>query len=421
MKKLILILAAATISMHVMAQDKYVTTALTELSQSHLDEAKEAIDKAMANPESSEKPKALWAKAQVYYGLQMSDKYKASNPYREGFKSLMKLIEVKPDYEKEGVDQLLAFSLFYFYNDGAKANNDKHFSDASEFMGNVVKIHDLNGGKRFSKLPADKLKQLDTLSAQAYQTMANASYYSNNYAQAIPLLINVKNNPITRSPTAYECLIDAYNKNKNTADAYTTIGEARKAFPEDVTIRNYELNYYIMAGKQDDLIKKLEEASAKEPGNSDILFNIATTYLSMANPKEGAKPANAAELTAKSEDAFQRTLKIAPDNAGYNYNFGALYYNQATDYNDKMNAITGSSATDLKKYDEIKAKRDAEFVKSMPYFEKAYTVLSANEASLKGEDRNTYKSTLLALKEVYLRQNKMDKSAEMKKKYESIN
>ena len=85
-----------------------------------------------------------------------------------------------------------------------------------------------------------------------------------------------------------------------------------------------------------------------------------------------------------------------------------------------MIAITGNSAADLKKYDELKAKRDALFIKSTPYFEKAYDVFSANEANLKGEDKRTYKSTLLALSRVYATQNKLDKSTEMKKKYDAM-
>jgi hypothetical protein len=420
MKKIVLIFATFAATFQGIAQDKYVTSALTALNSKNYDEAKESIDKAMTSPETKEKPKALFAKAQVYLSMQMmgGDKYSASNPYREGAQALYKLIEVKPEYEKATVDQLLLIVAYYYFNDGVKAYNDKKYTESGDLMKNVTKIIEMKGAKRFENIP--DTKKFDTIAAEAYQTLANSAYYSRKYDEAIPMLIKVKNNSITKTPTAYECLIDAYNKQKNSAEAYATIEEARKAFPDDVTIRNYELNYFIMSGKQDELIKKLEEAAIKEPNNSDILFNIATTYLGMANPKDGKKPANAAALTAKSEDAFQRALKLAPENAGYNYNFGALYYNQATEYNDQMNAITGSSAADLKKYDDLKAKRDALFGKSMPYFEKAYSVLSVNESSLKGDDMNTYKSTLLALKEVYARQNKLDKSSDMKKKYDSI-
>ncbi|MFI5196582.1 MAG: hypothetical protein ACHQD8_05790 [Chitinophagales bacterium] len=418
MKKIILIIATLVVTFPGMAQEKYVTSALTAIKNDNFDEAKDNIDKAMASPETKEKPKTLFAKVQIYFKLQNSDKYKASNPYREGAQALFKLLEVKPDYEAKTADQYLLVAAYLYFNDGVKAYNDKKYTESSELMKNMTKVYEMRGTRKFEGLP--DMKRLDTIAADAYQTLANSAYYASKYDEAIPLLIKVKNNPITKTPTAYECLIDAYNKQKNTAEAHTMIEEARKAFPDDVTLRNYELNYYIMSGKQEELIKKLEEAAVKEPNNSDILFNLATTYLGMANPKDGKKPANQVELTAKSEDAFFSALKLSPENPGYNYNFGALYYNQATEYNNQMNAITGSSAADLRKYDDLKAKRDALFAKSMPYFEKAYTILSANESSLKGEDLSTYKSTLLALREVYARQDKLDKSADMKKKYESL-
>ena len=421
MKKAILIIAAVGISYSGIAQEKYVVSALTALKGGNLEEAKQDIDKAAGAPESKDKPKTLFAKAQIYFAMQNDNKFAATHPYREAAQALLKLAEVKPDYEKTAADQLLLISAFMYYNDGVKTYNDKSnakkYDETSDYMKNVIKIHDLNGGKRFEKLP--NIKSFDTVNADAYLMMANASYYGSKYDEAIPLLVKVKNSPITRTPSVYECLIDAYNKQKNPTEAFAMIEEARKAFPDDVTLRNYELNYFITAGKQDELVKKLEEAAAKEPANADIQFNLATTYLGMANGKDNKKPANSAELYTKSETAFQNATRLSPDNSGYNYNFGALYYNQATEVNDQMNQLS-TSAADQKKYDELKAKRDGLFAKSTPYFEKAYNALSPNESTVKGEDMKTYKSTLLALKEVYARQSKMDKSAEMKKKYEGI-
>ena len=426
MKKLILIIATLGISFAGIAQDKYVTSANVALKANNLDEAKDNIDKAMASPETKEKPKALLAKGEIYLALQGVDKYKSSNPYREAYHAFMKLREVKPDYEQQTVYQYLPICAFHYFNDGVRAYNDKKFTDAIDDMKEVIKVHEIISGVKMD-VPAEyqqqvqqAMKQFDTVSAQAGLTMANSAYYGANYDQAIPMLTNAKNNPITKTASVYQCLVDAYNKQKDTKNAFTIIEEARAIFPDDATLRNYELNYYISSGKQDELIKKLEEASAKEPNNSDIIFNLATSYLDLANPKDGKKPANYSELMAKSEDAFQRAIKLSPENGGYNYNYAALYFNQATDINEQMNAITGNSAADLKKYDELKAKRDALFIKSTPYFEKAYDVFSANEANLKGEDKRTYKSTLLALSRVYATQNKLDKSTEMKKKYDAM-
>src|SRR5205814_1538236 len=110
------------------------------------------------------------------------------------------------------------------------------------------------------------------------------------------------------------------------------------------------------------LVKKLEEAAAKEPENAEIQFNLATTYLEAMRQKE-KKPANMTEHAAKTEAAFQRALKLAPDNAGYNYSFGTFYYFQTAEVIEKMNSL-GTSAGEQKKYDELKASLDGLFTKS---------------------------------------------------------
>ncbi|MCF8449168.1 MAG: hypothetical protein K9G49_04785 [Taibaiella sp.] len=420
MKKAILIAAAVGMTLPGIAQDKFVVSANLALKSQNYDEAKTEIDKAMANPETSEKPKAMFAKAQIYFSLQNVEKYKGSNPYKEGLKTTIKLAETKPDYEKSTVDQMLILGGFLSYNEGVKAYNEKKYTESVELMKTVTKIGEMGGGKRFEKQPPNMMKQMDTVVADAYLTMANSVYYAGNMDEAIPLLIKVKSNPIRRIPSVYECLIDAYSRQKNSAQELATIEEARKIFPNDVTLRNYELNYYIKAGKMDELIKRLEDAASKEPNNSDIQFNIATTYLSMASPKDGKKPANSAELFTKSEEAFVRAIKIAPENSGFNYNFGALYFNQATDYNDQINAITGSSKADQEKYESLKAKRDGLFAKATPYFEKSYSILNPTESTLKGEDLKTYKSTLTALNRIYVLQSKLDKAADMKRRLDLL-
>ncbi|MCD6013681.1 MAG: hypothetical protein K0Q79_3543 [Flavipsychrobacter sp.] len=420
MKKVLLVAAAIGFGFNGIAQEKYVVSANVALSKQSYDEAKDNIDKAMASPETKDKPKTLFVKGQVYLALQTIDKYKAMSPYREGVQAVLKLVEIKPDYEKSTVDQLLLIGGYFYYNDGVKAYNDKKFADAAEYMRNVIKIRELGGGKRFDKFQPSEQKKFDTVAAESNQTMAMSLSNLGKYDEAIPLLMAVKSNPITRSPAIYETIIFIYNTQEKSNEAYAMIQEARKAYPDDVAIRNYELNYFIKSGKQDELVKKLEDAAAKDPSNADIQFNIATSYLTAASPKSGPKPANVAELLSKSEAAFQKALQLAPNNAGYNYNFGALYFNQATDVNDQMNAITGTSDADDKKYEALKAKRDEYFSKSTPYFEKAYSIMAATEKDLAGNEKATYKNVILALKEVYARQNKMDKSAEMKKKYESL-
>jgi Tfp pilus assembly protein PilF len=418
MKKAILIIAVLGVSMAGKAQEKYVVSAGVALNGHNLDEAKENIDKAMQG-DTKEKPKALFIKGEIYTQMQTADKYKSSNPYREAAQALMKLAEIKADYEKDNTDQMLLFCANYYYNDGVRVysdkSNDKRYAESADCMRNVIKIHDLNDGKRFEKSPRARL--FDTMAANAALIIASGAYLQGNNDEAIPLLTNVIGNPVTQTPSAYEMLITAYDQQKKTAEAYAVIEQGRKAFPKDPSLQRSELNYFIRSGKTDELVKKLEEAAASDPNNPDIQFNLATSYLSMANPKDGKRPANYDELNKKSEAAFQSALKLSPDNVAVNYNFGAFYFNQATEVNIEMNATPDA---EHKKYDDLKAKRDMLFNSALPYLEKAYSLALPNEPTLKGEDLNSYRSTISALKTIYAAESKNDKAAEMSKKYDTV-
>ena len=400
------------------APEKYVTSANDALNDKHIEEAKQDIDRAMARPEVNEKPKTLYVKAQIYLSLQTLDKYKPVNPYREAAQTLLKLVQAKPRYEKETVDISLLNCAFFYFNDGVRAFNSKQYPEAIDYLNNVLKICGLDDGKRFKESPS--AKQLDTVTANVVLTIANSYYLSGKYADAIPMLVKSKDNAITKSAIVYQFLCYSYSKQNDGKNEFTTLQEGVAAYPRDVALRNDELNYYIKSGRQDEILKKLEETAVLDSNDVDIQFNLATAYLSVARPKSGPRPANEAEFVAKSENAFLHALRRSPDNAGYNYNLAALYFNLGFDVNDEMNAIGGTSKEEQKKYDALKARRDDLLFKSMPYFEKACGIFSANEKGLSGEDMISYKDALTALNKIYSLQNKMDKAQEVKKRLDSL-
>lgn len=114
-----------------------------------------------------------------------------------------------------------------------------------------------------------------------------------------------------------------------------------------------------------------------------------------------------------------KAIQAQPENAIYNFNLGALYFNMAADLNAQMNAITGTSAAENKKYDELKSDRDKMFSKALPFMEKTNEILGPKAETLTGEDRSTYRSSLIALKELYARKNQTDKVTEIKKKLDT--
>lgn len=424
MKKALLVVAAVGLTYAGVAQDKYVTSALTNYNTKSWDDAKADIDKAAVHPETKGKPKTLFAKGIIYVAMQQVDKYKGTNPYREGAQEMIKLAELKPDYKVDEVNGALMFGAMMYFNDGINAYNDKKYAESIEYMKNAVKIHNLGGGHRFDKFMEGMVaKKMDTMSAAAETQMARSAYAMGNSEEVIKMINSIKNNPISRTKDNYIILLESYEKynkenaNKMAAEELAATAEARAAYPDDPNIKNMEMNTLMKNGKTTDLLKKMEDDVAKEPNNADLNFNLGVLYQTLATPKDtkDKKPANAAELMTKADVSLSRAVKLAPENPSYNSALGSVYYQLAYEYNEQMNLITGTSTADNKKYDDLKAKRDAQFNKAMVPYEKAVAVYDAR-GKVEGNDQDIYHQTLDCLKQIYSILNKTDKAKEIAEK-----
>jgi len=419
MKKASLISAGIMISTAAMAQKQNIQNASNYLREKDYKQAIEYINMAVADPSTKDDPKTYWVKGNIYMAMQDEPAHKAENPYRESAAAYMKVAELKPTYEKDNVNASLMFDGQLFYNDAVAAYNAKKYDEAYDLSQKTVEIHDMEQGKRFAYS-----KAFDTVAINAKIIQAYSAYYSNQPDKALPILVDLKNSPIGRDANVYIILSGIYGKQNKDAEQIAIIEEGRKAFPENTNLRTEELNYYIRTGKQDVLMKKLEDAVAAEPNNAVLQYNLANGYNNMAFPKDAAgkelqRPASYADLTAKAEKAYNAALSADPANTDYNYNAGVLYYNEATEINKDMNKITGNTAADQKKYEELKAQRDAMFSKAIPYLQKAVDVFSA-KPSLTNDDKFVYDSSLRALQGIYANLNNLEKSNEMKKLRDSI-
>ena len=106
---------------------------------------------------------------------------------------------------------------------------------------------------------------------------------------------------------------------------------------------------------------------------------------------------------------YQRALNKAPEDFDINYSLGALYYNKAAGYTPALNEVANDfSKAGEAKYNELKTTMADLFAQALPYFLKADTINSA--------DRNT----IIALKEIFARQDNFEKSNMYKDKLESL-
>lgn len=151
-----------------------------------------------------------------------------------------------------------------------------------------------------------------------------------------------------------------------TEDAKKAIADARKANPEDSSLILTEANLYLET-KDFDMYKKIVgEALQKDPNNADLVFNLGVI-------SAGAKN------NADAEKYYLRAIEINPDYTNAYLNLAALKLEAEKPIIDEMNKL-GTSAKDMKRYDVLKAQREAVFKGVIPYLKKA------NELDPKNED-----------------------------------
>ena len=422
MRKFALLAIGLGLGMTSFAQKSQIRTAKNYMGEKNYEKAKAAIEEAVTSESTKDDPSAWYVRGTVYLQMQLLKENADKDFYTEAGKSYKKAIALNPSYEKQDINQKLYAVARLNFNDGIRAYEKLNYDLAYNKFAEVVDIAGLEDGKRFS---GKTWAEFDTIARQAAAYQGFSAYYANKYDEALPLLEKAKVDPVVKSSNIYLMLADVYEAKNDNSNMMAVLSEARKDFPSDKTVVNRELNYYIKAGKTDELVKKLEDAIKADPTNPDLLFTLGVAYDGMANPKDKAnkelpKPANYSELFTKAEEAYSNALKAA-DKPEINYNMGALYFNRAVMVNEDMNAITGSSSADIKKYDALKAQRDDWFNKALPYLEKTVTAYDPKATSLKGEDKNTYMSAIVAAKEIYAKQNKLDKATEFKKKLEAVN
>lgn len=386
---------------------------------------KEAIDAASSHPDTKDKPETWLTKAGIYIGMQENPKLNADNPYREGVTALKKAMELNKKLESDQqVVNLLANGAFYSYNDGINVYNKSDFPLAYTLFKQGQELLGPDKDKRFVLMPV-----IDTIRAQSKMFMGLVSYYGSDNGkdgakvdEAITVLNTLKNSPyLSQEHVAniYIVLAQAYERKGNKELQLAIIKEGKQKFPNDQNIDALEVNYALANGTQNDAIKKMEEAIAKNPSNPELQLNLGILNANLAKPTGGAAPpANAAEYRKNAETAYQKAISMAPENATYNYQLGSYFFNQAADVITTMNNL-GTSKDEQKQYNELNKQKDELFAKALPLLEKSRSLFEA-KGKLTGEEQKSYFNCLTGLKEMYVRMDKTEKADEVRTKINAM-
>jgi tetratricopeptide (TPR) repeat protein len=146
-------------------------------------------------------------------------------------------------------------------------------------------------------------------------------------------------------------------QNGKTEQAKKAISDARIADPADTSLILTEANLYLETKDFDTYKKLIAEVLEKNPNDADLIFNLGVLSANAKNPVEAEK-------------YYAKVIEINPKYINAYINSAALKLENEKVIIDEMNKL-GTSTKDMKRYDELKIKRQNLFKSAIPALQKA--------------------------------------------------
>lgn len=146
--------------------------------------------------------------------------------------------------------------------------------------------------------------------------------------------------------------------------AMKSIKDARKFSPKDVGLILTEADLYIKLGDEARFGALMQEAIAQDPTNAMLYYNLG-----VVNGNEGKRD--------KAKDYYKKAIELDPNYEATYLNLSAVILEGEADIVEEMNSL-GTSASDNRKYDELKSKREALFLEAVPYLEQLVKINPKN-------------------------------------------
>ena len=334
--------------------------------------ARESTDKAITNDKTKDLPE-LWAyRGLIYSSIAVTDtvnKDNAEAAFKTAQEAIAKAKTLDANNENtkyiESADKNLAIMM---QNKGVAAFNRKDFKEAYHSFKFIADV-----------MPTDSLFNMYTaIAANSAQMYDEAIKYYNKTIELNP-----------NNPGLYQELEKVYMVKTDTANALKIIDAGREKYPEYMGLIYDELNIYLARGQAGKQISKIENAIAKDPENKTLRFVAGVAY-SANNEKD------------KAEAAYKKALEIDPDYSDAIYNLAVINIDKGNAYINEANKLPNTKASEAK-YNDLKNRFESELGNALPLLEKARE-LNPKDASV-----------LNTLREVYVKLNKLDKAAEVKK------
>lgn len=357
MKKLTLIVATACLATAGYAQKAKVSSAKNMLILQRVDEAKAAIDEAIANPKTESFAGTYTIAADVYGKLGATGK--DANGIEQAKTYLQKAMELdaKGDAKGKGIgkfkkDIMESCATFSANAEQAAVANwgAKDYRSAMNNFKNVLWANE------------KKVENYDMVSdSLIYYNLASAAWLCEEYQTSADFFeksYQAKYEPQKSLIFASQC----YEKLNNNEKREATLKKGFENYPDDKEILQNLINYYITAEKNNEALAYLNEAIKKDPENPQ--FYYARAFLNeKINPTEAITD-------------YEKSISLDENYFNAIVRLGELYIETGNKF--KSDA-TADSKISQAKYDELMNNAKGEYKKAISYLERSLDLTDSNE------------------------------------------
>lgn len=346
MKRIIVtILMSVILVIGVTAQKKLVNQAEGHIDKNELNEAKTKLDMAFQDEKSKD-----WAKTFFVYGrlaqtagASDNEEFKKlfDNPFKIAYESYLKALELD-EKMKNSVNMQLPLLSNSVINKGIGGFQVKDYSialDAFEFA-MIIGKNEIFGGAADTSI---------------IYNAGLAAYNAEVYDKAIEHFITCSELGYGGADL-YLLLKNCYLEKGDSTNASKILQKAFETFPGNESVLVHLVNYYLVAGRNEQALEYLSIAKEKDPENATFYHAEGVLY----------------DKAGEQEKAMKAYLKAAELNPAYfdtQYNIGALLFNKGVTMVEKANEIM-----DNEEYEKAKKAADEQFAKALPYMAKAHEI-----------------------------------------------
>ena len=172
----------------------------------------------------------------------------------------------------------------------------------------------------------------------------------------------------SRLPEIVKNIALIYVSNGDNDAAMASVKDARKLSPKDVGLILTEADLYIKLGDEARFGALMQEAIAQDPTNAMLYYNLG-----VVNGNEGKRD--------KAIEYYKKAIELDPTYEASYLNLSSVILEGESSIVEEMNSL-GTSAADNRKYDVLKAKREALFLEAAPYLEQLVKISPNNADAL---------------------------------------